>query len=135
MKNTNLFDDIVEEDYLRQLHGEVIFIGARLQVADHRRSDAERRNEEAGDDEVCGFACFRVHQQQRDVFIRNPPEQVQDHQGIQVFLEEDFLYIYIIKRGKTLSCESEKSAYLCSVQQRFDQFVVFDGCIEGLHEL
>lgn len=84
-----LFNDIVKEDYLCQLHSEVVFIGARLEVADNRRSDTKRRHKETGDDKVCGFPCFGVHQQQRDVLFRNPPEQVQHHQRIQVFLKRE----------------------------------------------
>lgn len=48
MADTNLFDDIVEEDYFCKLHGEVILIGAWLQVAHHRGSYAERRDQKAG---------------------------------------------------------------------------------------
>lgn len=83
----NLFDDIIEEDDLGELHGEVVLVGARLQVADHRGSYAERRHQEAGEDEVGRFACLGVHQQQGNVFLGNPLEHVQHDQRVQVFLE------------------------------------------------
>lgn len=83
----NLFDDIVEEDYLCELHGEVVLVGARLQVADHRGAYAERRHQEACEDEVGRFACLRVHQQQGNVFLGNSLEHVQHDQRVQVFLE------------------------------------------------
>lgn len=74
MTDTNLFNDIVEEDYLCELHGEVILVGAWLQVADHGGSYAERRHQEAGEDEVGRFPCLGVHQQQGNVFLGNPFE-------------------------------------------------------------
>lgn len=57
----DLFDDVVEENNLCELHGEVVLVGARLQVADHRRTYAERRHQEAGEDEICRGPCLRVH--------------------------------------------------------------------------
>lgn len=88
MTDANLFNDIVEKDYLCELHGEVVFVGARLQVADHRGSYTKRRHEEAGEDEVCRFPCLRIHQKQGDVFLGDPLEKVQDHKWVQVFLEK-----------------------------------------------
>lgn len=83
----DLFDDIVEEYDLGELHGEVVLVGARLQVADHRGSYAEGRHQEAGEEEVGGGARLRVHQQQRHVLLGNPLEQVQHHQRVQIFLQ------------------------------------------------
>lgn len=57
----DLFDDVVEEDNLCEFHGEVVLVGARLQVADHRRTYAERRHQEAGEDEICRGPRLRVH--------------------------------------------------------------------------
>lgn len=75
----DLFDDVVEENNLREFHGEVVLVGARLQVADHRRPYTERRHKEAGEDEICRGPCLGVHQQQGDIFPGNPFEQVQNH--------------------------------------------------------
>lgn len=72
----DLFDDVVEENNLREFHGEVVLVGARLQVADHRRTYAERRHQEAGEDEICRGPCLRVHEQQWDIFPGNPLEHV-----------------------------------------------------------
>lgn len=60
--DTNLFYDIIEKDYFCKLHGEVILIGARFQVAHYRGAYAERRNQEAGKDEVCRFSWLWIHQ-------------------------------------------------------------------------
>lgn len=87
MKAPDLFDHIIEENDLSELHGEVVLIGARLQVADHGRSYAQGRHQEAGKEEVRGGARLRVHQQQRHVLLRNPLEQVQHHQRVQIFLQ------------------------------------------------
>lgn len=75
----DLFDDIVEEYDLGELHGEVVLVGARLEVADHGGSYAEGRHQEAGEEEVGGGARLWVHQQQWHVLLRNPLEQVQHH--------------------------------------------------------
>lgn len=88
-----LFDDIIEENDLSELHSEIVLVGARLQVADHRRSNAEGRHQEAGEEEVGRGACLRVHQQQRHILLGNPLEQVQHHQRVQVFLQGDIYSI------------------------------------------
>lgn len=40
----DLFDDVVEENNLCEFHGEVVLVGAWLQVADDRRPYTERRH-------------------------------------------------------------------------------------------
>lgn len=69
---TDLFDDVVEENNLCEFHGEVVLVGAWLQVADHGRTYAEGRHQQTGEDEICGGPCLRVHEQQGNIFPGNP---------------------------------------------------------------
>ena len=83
---TDLLDDVVEEDDLRELHGEVVLVGARLEVADDRGADAERGHQQARQQEVGGMARLGVHQQQGDVLGGDPLQQLEDHQRAHVLL-------------------------------------------------
>lgn len=62
MGSADLFNDVIQENDLCQLHRQIVFIGARLQIAHDRGSDAQRGHQEACEDQIGGLSSFRIHQ-------------------------------------------------------------------------
>ena len=75
--------DVIEENNLCQLHGDVVFVGSGLEVADHGGADAEGRDGDPGQDHGAGLGSLGVHQEQGHVFFHDAVKKTQDLQGVE----------------------------------------------------
>ena len=75
--------DVIEENNFRELHGDVVFVGSGLEVADHGGADAEGRDGDPGQDHGARLGGLGVHQEQCHVFFHDPVKKTQDLQRVE----------------------------------------------------
>ena len=75
--------DVIEENNLCQLHGDVVFVGSGLEVADHGGADAEGRDGDPGQDHGAGLGGLGVHQEEGHVLFHDAVKKTQDLQGVE----------------------------------------------------
>ena len=75
--------DIVEENDLCEFHGDVVFVGSGLEVADHGGSDTEGRDGDPGQDHRARLSGPGVHQEQANVFFHDAVKKTQDLERVE----------------------------------------------------